>query len=82
MTLENDGNCGGRYTVESILDGEQYEEYNAFVGPSQTKHVTFTYVFEKPGTYTITVGDQSVGTAERPSSRDANFRFGCTIDTE
>jgi len=63
-TVENRGSADGEMTVPLLVDGEQIAEKTASVGAGAETTVTFEHTFEEPGTETVTVAGETVGTVD------------------
>ncbi len=59
VSVKNNGNAEGNYTVSFELAGEEFEEELEAVGPGETREASFVKKIESEGTWDIEVGDRS-----------------------
>ncbi|MHB9287018.1 PKD domain-containing protein [Halobacteriales archaeon Cl-PHB] len=62
VTLRNEGDLEGSYTVEMVSDGTVLESTEATVPASEFATVSLTHQFDEAGDYTITVDGETAGT--------------------
>jgi len=69
VTLENNGDVEGTYTVDLQSDGTTIETMDVTVGAGETRTVSLTHQFDTAGEYVLTVDGVTAGTlvVESPS---------------
>ena len=63
-TVENQGSAEGETTIPLLIGGEQVDERTVTVGAGETTTVTFEHTFDEPGSETVSVAGEDLGTVE------------------
>jgi hypothetical protein len=81
ITVSNDGDLSGNYTIDLKVDGEIVQTKEITVGGRSTETVTFNLPTEEAGTHSVSIGDLEATYEVKTAKTTASFTTGGLIIT-